>query len=232
MSTPTTPRRVADRLLDDDRVLLLVEGAVHHQDQPDAYERVLEARAVEPADRGHDDVIEVALAAAVPLHRVEAQLEGRDVLRAVGAADRRVHRALDRERARLDQLGPVVDLVEGVERVDAARVGDRDEPVELPVVLDRERDALLVGEAPHDLGGNRRAEVRVELGEALLEHGAESSHGRLGLRTSWSDPCGLANPSDWKYWQLRQGRTAAGSTRALGLTVGARMPRGSPAVSG
>ena len=168
-------RRVADRLLDDDRVLLLVEGAVHHQDQPDAHQRVLEARAVEPADRGHDDVVEVALAAAVPLHRVEAQLERRDVLRAVGAADRRVHRALDRERARLDQLRPVVDLVEGVERVDAARVGDRDEPVELPVVLDRERDALLVGEAPHDLGGDRRAEVGVELGEALLEHGSESS---------------------------------------------------------
>jgi D-serine deaminase-like pyridoxal phosphate-dependent protein len=106
-------------------------------------------------------VVEVVLAAAVALHRIEAQLERRDVLRAVGAADRRVHRTLDRERARLDQLGPVVDLVEGVERVDAARVGDRDEPVELPVVLHRERDPLLVGEGPEDVGGDRAAEVRV-----------------------------------------------------------------------
>ena len=169
---PTIPReRVADRLLDDDRVLPLVEGAVHHQDQAGPDLRVLEAGAVEPARGGHDDVVEVALAAAVPLHRVEAELERRDPLRAVGAADRRVHRALDRERARLDQLGPVVDLVERVERVDAARVGDRDEPVELPVVLDRERDALLVREAPEDLGGNRRAEVSVQLGEASFEHG-------------------------------------------------------------
>ena len=64
------------------------ERAVHHQDQPGAHLRVLEPRAVEAADRGEDDVVEVALAAAVPLHRVEAQLERRDPLRAVGAADR------------------------------------------------------------------------------------------------------------------------------------------------
>ena len=171
MSIPTIPReRVADRLLDDHRVLPLVEGAVHHQDQPGAHLRVLEARAVEPADGGHDDVVEVALAAAVPLHRVEAQLERRDPLRAVRAADRRVHRALDRERARLDQLRPVVDRVERVQVGDAARVGDGDEPVELPVVLHRERDALLVREGPEDLRGDRPAEVGVQLGEALLEH--------------------------------------------------------------
>src|SRR4030081_820328 len=39
------------------------------------YLRVLEARAVEAAHRREDDVVEVPLAAAVPLHRVEAQLE-------------------------------------------------------------------------------------------------------------------------------------------------------------
>ena len=54
-------------------------------------------------------MVEVALAAAVALHRIEAQLERRDPLRAVGAADRRVHAALDRERRALDQLGQVVD---------------------------------------------------------------------------------------------------------------------------
>ena len=148
-------------------VLRRCECPVHHQDQSRAHLRVLEAGAVEPADRGEDDVVEVALAAAVPLHRVEAELERRDPLRAVGAADRGVHRALDRDRARLDQLGPVVDLVECVEVRDATRVGDGDEPVELPVVLDRQRDALLVGEAPEDVRGNRAAEVGVELGEAL-----------------------------------------------------------------
>ena len=104
-----------------------VERAVHHQDQPGAHLRVLERGAVEAADRGEDDVVEVALAAAVALHRVEAQLERRDPLRAVGAADRAVHGALDRERGGLDQLRPVVDRVERVEILDAARVGDRDE---------------------------------------------------------------------------------------------------------
>ena len=81
-------RRVPDRLLDDDHVLRRRERAVHHQDQPRAHLRVLERGDVEPADRREDDVVEVALAAAVPLHRVEAQLERRDPLRAVRAADR------------------------------------------------------------------------------------------------------------------------------------------------
>ena len=89
-----------------------------------------------PADRGEDDVVEVALAAAVSLHRVEAELERRDPLRAVRAADRAVHGALDRERRRLDQLRPVVDLVELVETLHAVRIGDGDERVELPEVLD------------------------------------------------------------------------------------------------
>ena len=99
MSTPTTPRRrPVNRLLDDDLVLSPVEGAVHHQDQPRAHLGVLELREVEPADRGEDDVVEVALAAAVSLHRVEPQLERRDALRAVGAADRGVDGALDGQR--------------------------------------------------------------------------------------------------------------------------------------
>mgnify|MGYP003693562373 CR=1 FL=1 len=43
--SPTMPReRVADRLLDDDRVLPLVECSVHHQDQAGPDLRVLEAR--------------------------------------------------------------------------------------------------------------------------------------------------------------------------------------------
>ena len=178
-------RRPADRLLDDDLVLLGGEGAVHHQDQARAHLRVLEARAVEAADRGEDDVVEVALAAAVPLHRVEAQLERRDPLRAVGAADRAVHRALDRERARLDQLRPVVDRVERVEVGHAARVGDRDEPVEVPVVLDRQRDPLLVRERPEDVGGDRAAEVGVQLGETSIRTTLRVYSARSTGSASW-----------------------------------------------
>ena len=156
-----------DRLVDDDRVLARVEGAIHHQDQPGANLWILEPGAVEPTDRGEDDVVEVALAAAVAFHRVEAQLESGDPLRAVGAADRAVDRSLDRERGRLDQLGPVVDRVERIEVLDPARVGDRDERLELPVVLHRECDSLFVRKAPEDVGCDRAAEVGVELGEAL-----------------------------------------------------------------
>ena len=124
MSTPThASLRPADRLLHDDLVQARLEGAIHHQDQPRAHLWVLEAREVEPADRGEDDVVEVPLAAAVPLHRIEAELERRDPLRAVGASDRAVHRALDGERGGLDQLRPVVDPVELVEVRHPARVG-------------------------------------------------------------------------------------------------------------
>ena len=146
------------------------ERPVHHQDQAGAHLRVLERRDVEPPDRGEDDVVEVALAAAVPLHRVEPQLQRRDALRAVRAADRRVHAALDGERRALDQLRQVVDPVERVEVGDAARIGDRDHPVELPVVARRQSDPLLVRQAPHDVRRDRAAEVRVQLGEALVEH--------------------------------------------------------------
>ena len=147
----------------------MVERPVHHEDQAGPHLGVLEPGEVEAADGGEDDVVEVALAAAVPLHGVEADLERRDPLRAIRAADRRVHGALDRERARLDELRPAVDVVQRVEVGDAARVGDGDEAVELPEVLHGQGDALLVREAPHDLGGDRAAEVRVELGEALRE---------------------------------------------------------------
>ena len=183
MSTPDhASLRPADRLLHDDLVQARLEGAIHHQDQPRAHLRVLEAREVEPADRGEDDVVEVPLAAAVPLHRIEAKLERRDPLRAVGASDRAVHRALDGERGGLDQLRPVVDPVELVEVRHPARVVNGDERVELPEVLHRKRDALLVGEAPEDVGGDRASEMGVQLREPLAVHDA------LGVRLQ-PEPC-------------------------------------------
>src|SRR2546425_387035 len=52
---------------------------------------------------------------AVPLHRVVAQLEGCDIGLAVGPADHLIDGLLDRERARLDQLGPAVKRQEILE---------------------------------------------------------------------------------------------------------------------
>src|SRR5207247_4639163 len=49
--------RVADCLLDDDRVLLGRERPVHHQDQAGAHLRILEARSVETPDCRDDDVV-------------------------------------------------------------------------------------------------------------------------------------------------------------------------------
>src|SRR3989442_14788641 len=74
VDTDYSARCPADRLLNDDRVLLGSERPVHHQDQSGAHLRVLEARAVEAADRGEDDVGGVALAPAVSLPRIEAEL--------------------------------------------------------------------------------------------------------------------------------------------------------------
>src|SRR5207247_10393455 len=72
-----------------------------------------------------------------------------------------------------------VDLVEGVEVRETARIGDRDEAVELPEVLHREGDALLVREAPEDVGGDRAAEMGVQLGEAF--HGGSLEGAALPL---------------------------------------------------
>ena len=169
MSTPTTPRSAQ-------AIALSTMIAFWRASKVRSIIRIRPARTCgyssrarsRPADRGEDDVVEVALAAAVALHRVEAELERRDALRAVRAADRAVHRALDRERGGLDQLRPVVDRVERVEVLDAARIRHGDERLELPVVLHGQGDPLLVREAPENVRGDRAAEVRVELGEALV----------------------------------------------------------------
>ena len=181
--------RPAHGLLDDDLVEPDVEGAIHHQDQPGAHLRVLDARAIDAADRGEDDVVEVALASAVSLHRVEPQLERRDPLRAIGATDGAVHRALDRDRRRLDDLRPVVDLVELVEPLHPVRVGHRDERVELPVVLHRERDPLLVGDRPEDVGGDRASEMGVQLGEPFAREDHRGSLGQPVTSTDEEETC-------------------------------------------
>ena len=147
-------------------------------------------------------MVEVALAAAVALHRVEAHLAGRDALRAVAAADHAVHAALDGERARLDQLGDVVDLVERVEPVDAARIGDRDHPVELPVVARRQRDALRVRGLPHHVRRHRAAEVSVELGHRLVGCERARAH-RRSLRAHFGMSVRV-----WGGWSEQERRPA------------------------
>ena len=175
-----------------------------------------------PADRGEDDVVEVALAAAVSLHRVEAQLERRDPLRAVRAADRAVHRALDRERRGLDQLRPVVDLVELVEALHAVRVGHGDERVELPEVLHRQCDALFVRDRPEDVGGDRAAEMRVELGEPFLREDHRASLFRRRLREGGVERRGeLDRPADEEEAEEETGGDTEHAVRLLAL----RQPR-------
>ena len=165
-----------DRLGGDDLVQRRGEAAVEAEDQAGADLRVFEHGAVHPTHRRGDDVVQVLLAAAVALHRVEAQLELRDVVLAVGAADHLVDAALHGDRARLDQLRPVEEVEVGVEAL--APASDGDQVAERPVVLGRQPDALGVGDAPHDRRRDRRAEVHVELAqrhawiEALARHQA------------------------------------------------------------
>ena len=154
---------VGDCFLGNDLVQLIRKGPVQAEDQA-RIDRVLEDSSVHAADCGADDVVEVLLAAAVALHGIEAQLDGRDVVLAVCAADDLVDRALDGDRRTLDQLRPVEELQVAIEAAAAAR-GDRDELAELPVILGREPDALGVRDAPHDCRRDCATEMGVELGQ-------------------------------------------------------------------
>ena len=91
----------------------------------------------------------------------------------------------ERSTARgLDWISSVhlVDRVELGQPVDSARIGDRNEPLEVPVVLDRQGDPLLVRERPHHRWMDRPAEVGVELGQATgaqLGTDGRSGHGAI-----------------------------------------------------
>jgi hypothetical protein len=150
---------VSDRLLEDDRVQRLVEGPVQAKDEASLH-WVLEERAVEPADRRHDDVVEIALASAISLHRVVAELERRDVCLPIGAADDVIDGLLHREGARLDKLGPVIQRQKILERL-LGLLADRDEIDEFPVVLGRKTDPLVMRDPPHRRRVDRPAEMHV-----------------------------------------------------------------------
>jgi len=68
----------------------------------------------------------------------------------------------------LDQLGPVIQREERLERF-ALALPDRDQVHELPVVLRRKPDALVVRDAPERRGVDRAAEVDMQLGQLIAE---------------------------------------------------------------
>ena len=191
------PIAPGDRLLDEDLVELVRERAVEAEDQA-RLDRVLEAGLVHPAQGGRDDVVEVLLAPAVPLHRVEAQLHRRDVVLAVGAADDLVDGPLDGERRALDQLRPVEQLQVSVERAVPPR-RDRDHVAELPVVLGRELDPLRVGDAPHDRRRHGATEMAVQLRDRDLAREQTRHDRRIAEAATYPAP-GLSSTCQVPSW--------------------------------
>ena len=146
---------VLDGLLQDDRVEPVVELAGQAEDEPRLH-AVLEHRPVHAPQRGVDDVVQVQLGVEVALHRVEAQLDLRHPAAAVLLADDLVDRALDGHGRALNLLGPGVhDLQVVVEAGDLVRPRG-DQLHELEVVLHRQLEALLVGDATRGRGAPPR----------------------------------------------------------------------------
>src|SRR5262249_30053186 len=142
--------------------------------------RIFQERTVLATDGSGDDVVEVLLALAVALHWVEAQFKRRDIATAIGAADNFVDRALDGQWTRLYQLGPAEYLVILGEIVHLVGVADGDQFDELPVILTRQPDALLVSNAPHDWRVHCAANVRMQLGKSgTLRQDARRGHAFL-----------------------------------------------------
>src|SRR5438093_2834278 len=210
---------VRDRLLDDDRVQRLAERPVKAEDEP-GLDRVLEEGAVEAANRRHDDVVEIAFASAVPLHRVVAELERGDVRLAIRAADDLVHRLLDRERARLDELGPVIER-EKVFKGFLRLLAHRDQIDELPVILGRQADALVVRDAPHGRRIHGATEVHMELSQFISERVrhrrrlAEAEHNATRRMSGWHGGAGCARAAHRsRRWQASEMLTKRTGRRA------------------
>jgi hypothetical protein len=199
------PVPVALGLPDDDVVQLVVELAGEAEDQAGA-DAVREASAIHAADRGRDDVVEVPFAAQVPLHGVEAELDGRDARGAVLLPDDRVDRALDGRRRRLDALRPSVEDVEvPLQRRDA--VGVRvDEVLELGVGLHRQLEPVVVGDLPEHVRRHRGADVDVEVDELGGLEGLPRPRRRARLRREGRAD-GTAHPP--ARWSREGGRRPA-----------------------
>ena len=92
MSTPTTPRE-AQRIAFSTTISFCRGANVRSiiRIRPHRTWGYSSRATSRPLIGCEDDVVEIPLAASVSLHRVEAELERRDSLRAVGAPDRGVH---------------------------------------------------------------------------------------------------------------------------------------------
>jgi hypothetical protein len=119
-----------------------------------------------------DDVVQVALAAQVPLHRVEAQLDQRHAAGAKLLTDDLVDRPLDGRGRRLNLLRPVVQDREVV-RQRRHRLGlRRDQDRGTPVRLHRQLEPLVMRDRPEDVRCHSAADVDVKVGQlqAGIEH--------------------------------------------------------------
>src|SRR2546426_11031271 len=124
-----------------------VEGPVETEDDSGSH-RILERGSVKTAHSRHHYVVEILLAATIPLHRVEAKFEESYVVLPVRTGDRLVDGPLDGERARLDQFCPLEHRQVVLEGFHFVRVGC-DEVHELPVILRGKAYPLGVRHPPH-----------------------------------------------------------------------------------
>ena len=85
-----------------------------------------------------------------------------------GAADDVIDGLLDRERARLDKLCPVVQSEEILERL-LRLLADRDEIHELPIILGRQANSLVMRNSPHRGRIDGTTQVDVQFGEFIPE---------------------------------------------------------------
>src|SRR5215217_3431831 len=163
-------RAVLDGLVHQDAVEPVVELAGQAEDEAHLH-AVLEHRAVHAPQRRVDDVVQVQLGLEVALHGVEAQLDLRHPAAPVLLADDFVDGALNRAGRRLNLLRPgVEDLQVVIQAPHLARTGG-DELHEVEVRLDRELEALLMGDGPEDVGGHRAAHVDVEVDQFACHGG-------------------------------------------------------------
>src|SRR5205823_1713078 len=105
---------------------------------------------------------------AIPFHRVIAQLEGRNVRLPVGATDHFVDGLLHRQRARLNELSPVVEREKILERL-LRLLAYRDEIDELPVVLRGKPDPLVMRDSPHRRRIDGATKMDVEFSQLIAK---------------------------------------------------------------
>ena len=170
---------VLDGLLHDGVVGLGIQAAVGAEDDARMDVRILEQGTIHAVRRGHDDMVQVALAVPVALHRAVTQLDQVDVAMPIAAADDRFDAGLHGLGTGLNQLGPVEEIQVRLERLDVRGIGGH-QLGEIPVVLAGQLDTLVVGDAEQQCRVDRGAHVRVQLGQ----HRSRMAPGGLSIHHS------------------------------------------------